>query len=77
MAEKVGSAAKTASQAEEMGTSGTSQPPAKSYSFYVSMFGLALVALITAWDATSLAIALPVSQTIHAIPTFTASVQAF
>ncbi|KAH8753055.1 major facilitator superfamily domain-containing protein, partial [Diaporthe sp. PMI_573] len=59
MAEKVGSADEAASQAVEMGAARTSQPPAKSYSFYVSMFGLALVALITAWDATALAIALP------------------
>lgn len=61
MAEKIGPADETASQAVETGTSRTSHPPAKSFSFYVSMFGLALVALITAWDATSLAIALPVS----------------
>ncbi|KAI1778814.1 MFS general substrate transporter [Hypoxylon cercidicola] len=32
----------------------------KSLSFRLSVFGLALVALISAWDATSLAIALPV-----------------
>ncbi|RYP35064.1 hypothetical protein DL767_003969 [Monosporascus sp. MG133] len=31
----------------------------KPFSFYVSVFGLGLVALITSWDATSLAIALP------------------
>ncbi|KAF7534068.1 hypothetical protein G7054_g6536 [Neopestalotiopsis clavispora] len=56
-----------------MGASGKSDdgPPAevtapssksrkKPYHFYVSVFGLALVALITSWDATSLAIALPV-----------------
>ncbi|KAI1866591.1 hypothetical protein JX265_007892 [Neoarthrinium moseri] len=34
--------------------------PQKPFSFYVSVFGLALVSLITSWDATSLAIALPV-----------------
>ncbi|KAK8010045.1 MFS general substrate transporter [Apiospora arundinis] len=34
--------------------------PAKPCSFYLSVFGLALVALITSWDATSLSIALPV-----------------
>lgn len=34
--------------------------PAKSFAFYMSVLSLALMALITAWDATSLAIALPV-----------------
>lgn len=63
MTEKVDSADVIAAQAVEMGTatSQPSKPPAKSYRFYVSIFGLALVQLITAWDATSLAIALPVS----------------
>ncbi|KAK8017758.1 MFS general substrate transporter [Apiospora rasikravindrae] len=32
----------------------------KPFSFYLSLFGLALVALITYWDVTSLSIALPV-----------------
>lgn len=77
MAEKFGSADETASQVVETGISRTSQQPAKSFSFYVSMFGLALVALMTAWDATSLTIALPVSETIRAIPPFAASMQAF
>lgn len=34
----------------------------KSPSFYLAVFGLCMVALITAWDATSLAVALPVSR---------------
>ncbi|KAG8157126.1 hypothetical protein KVR01_013116 [Diaporthe batatas] len=61
MAEKIDTADEAASQAVDMANPRTSQAPttSKSYSFYVSMFGLALVALITAWDATSLAIALP------------------
>lgn len=60
MAKKVDPADETASQAVEMGIARSTQPPTKSWSFYISMFGLALVALVTAWDATALAIALPV-----------------
>lgn len=34
----------------------------KPFSFYMSVITLCLLSLITAWDATSLAIALPVSR---------------
>lgn len=65
MTVKVDSADVMAPQAVEidLATSQPSTPPAKSWRFYISIFGLALVQLITAWDATSLAIALPVSCT--------------
>ncbi|KAJ4391880.1 hypothetical protein N0V93_005500 [Gnomoniopsis smithogilvyi] len=60
MAKIVRPADETLSQAVELGTARSTQPPSiKSWSFYISMSGLALVALITAWDATALAIALP------------------
>ncbi|RYP85596.1 hypothetical protein DL769_000937 [Monosporascus sp. CRB-8-3] len=58
-----GSLTKSAEEAGMVTAIGTiSESPPKSkkpLSFYVSVFGLGLVALITSWDATSLAIALP------------------
>ncbi|KAI0005177.1 MFS general substrate transporter [Xylariaceae sp. FL0662B] len=44
----------------DMPSVGSHSHKKKPFSFYVSVLGLSLVALITAWDATSLAIALPV-----------------
>ncbi|CAI6083860.1 unnamed protein product [Clonostachys chloroleuca] len=40
-------------------TTSTTTMSRKSPSFYLAVFGLCMVALITAWDATSLAVALP------------------
>ncbi|RYP55369.1 hypothetical protein DL768_000124 [Monosporascus sp. mg162] len=58
-----GSLTKSAEEAGMVTAIGTisESPPKfkKPLSFYVSVFGLGLVALITSWDATSLAIALP------------------
>ncbi|KAI5927659.1 pyridoxal phosphate-dependent transferase [Camillea tinctor] len=71
MVEKLTPPDRTTSQPVEMITATTVEPSSsssssRSYSFYVPLFGLALVALITAWDVTSLAIALPtVTQQLH------------
>jgi len=40
----------------------------KPFSFYMLVLTLALLALITAWVATALAIALPVSKTFSGMP---------
>jgi hypothetical protein len=56
---------------DEVGISRVSaQTSAKPASFYMSLLTLGLLSLITSWDATSLAIALPVSEiTFHRLQT--------
>jgi hypothetical protein len=49
-------------QIEAAATTSTTTMSRKSPSFYLAVFGISMVALITAWDATSLAGALPVSR---------------